>query len=247
MPKNIVIGIVATVIIVVGGGIYYFYPRINITDSTATPIIVWNLIAKENTDPAYAFNPTMPMTDIIVIIGNKQYTVATSYPGGCREITDASRLSKGELSAIICWWGGAGDEYGVFQEGGTLLVKTIGLDSVIHPESVGEYSHVGDFKVLQDVLSDKNARHLDPTSVVKTYQKLARAKSVADLKQSILGGSKLLVQKYDTDLGYHVSADLREYLVVRTIVGDQAVEAASDSLVNLYGPCWGIPDGECRE
>jgi hypothetical protein len=70
----------------------------------------------------------MPKTSVALTAGAETFTVG-SYNGSCAVIADTSwELLEGEVTGVICWWAGGGDEIGVFSEGGRHVIKTGFLD-----------------------------------------------------------------------------------------------------------------------
>jgi hypothetical protein len=106
------------------------------TASSTEPAFTWRLSYHESNDE----NP--PRTDVALIAGTDVYDIG-SYPGSCSEIAPAQRL-EGEVSAVLCWWAGGGDELGVFKENGKYVVK-LGAQDEPTDESQG---FRGDFKQL---------------------------------------------------------------------------------------------------
>lgn len=58
-----------------------------------------------------------------------------TYNGSCSEIA-AENLQENQVSGVLCWWAGAGDEIGVFKEGGEYVVK-VGVQEESTAESEG--------------------------------------------------------------------------------------------------------------
>lgn len=73
------------------------------------------------------------------------------------------------------------------------------------------------------------------------------AKQMTDdtLKASILSGVTALHKAPDAKLHALIADYLVEY--VRRVPHDKDIEAISGELFNLFGACWGIPEGQCRE
>ncbi len=69
--------------------------------------------------------------------------------------------------------------------------------------------------------------------------------SDTDLKKSLIEGLASLNTTYDSGLGLKMSAYLREYSTRG--LSDSTVDSLNNSLIIKLGPCWGIPNGECRE
>lgn len=69
-----------------------------------------------------------------------------NYSGTCN-VLKSDQLLPGEISGVLCWWGGAGQELGIFSEGDTYLLKQ-GYQDEGDAESPG---FRGDFKVKQQL------------------------------------------------------------------------------------------------
>lgn len=64
-----------------------------------------------------------PLTRVTLSVGGTVHDVGT-YAGSCSEIEESAwELLPGERSGVICWWAGGGQEIGVFEEEGKLVVK----------------------------------------------------------------------------------------------------------------------------
>lgn len=64
-----------------------------------------------------------PLTKVTVSWDGVSHDAGT-YSGTCAEIDGSSgTLREGEVSGVLCWWAGAGDEIGVFSENGTFVLK----------------------------------------------------------------------------------------------------------------------------
>ena len=91
----------------------------------ATPTIVWNFKeAGERGNVLYT-------TTVTVNVDGTPYEVGT-YEGKCTEIgvsggMDGTGLVPGEITGVQCWFGGGGDEIGIFNEGGRLIIKSAEL------------------------------------------------------------------------------------------------------------------------
>jgi len=62
-----------------------------------------------------------PRTKVALIADGDVYDMG-AYAGSCSEVA-RENLLPGEVAAVLCWWAGAGDEIGVFKEGGSYAVK----------------------------------------------------------------------------------------------------------------------------
>jgi hypothetical protein len=68
-------------------------------------------------------NTGAQMTKVTVTWDGTSHDAGT-YMGSCAEIDGTNgTLQAGEVSGALCWWAGAGDEVGVFNEGGTYVLK----------------------------------------------------------------------------------------------------------------------------
>lgn len=67
-----------------------------------------------------------------------------------------------------------------------------------------------------------------------------------DLKKEIISGVNLLLANgYETNLGLKISEYAKEYNKRGEV--DLVVDSALNNMLEKFGPCWGIPTGECRE
>ena len=62
-----------------------------------------------------------PRTEVALITGGNAYDAGT-YAGSCAEIA-SENLPENEVSGVLCWWAGGGDEIGVFKEGERYVLK----------------------------------------------------------------------------------------------------------------------------
>ena len=63
----------------------------------------------------------MPQTKVEVFIDGETYDLGTSQ-GSCSELS-AEELQENQVSGALCWYAGAGDEYGVFIENERYVVR----------------------------------------------------------------------------------------------------------------------------
>lgn len=63
-----------------------------------------------------------------------------------------------------------------------------------------------------------------------------------ELKKSLAN----LLAAYDEKLGLQTSAYLREFEYGRKL-NDPEIQSEVDAMLKKYGPCWGIPGGQCAE
>ncbi|MES2994565.1 MAG: hypothetical protein V4681_00815 [Patescibacteria group bacterium] len=81
-----------------------------------------------------------PQTTVTLMHGTESKKVGT-YTGSCAELA-AENLQPGQVSGVLCWFAGGGDEIGVFEEGGEYVVK-VGQQEESTAESNG---FRGDFR-----------------------------------------------------------------------------------------------------
>ncbi len=80
---------------------------------------------------------------------------------------------------------------------------------------------------------------------VSDFQREAKKLSSEKLKQEISSGVNKLLNKYEVVMSYKMSAYIWEYQKRKP--NDAEMALITDSLLNKYGPCWGIPEGQCKE
>lgn len=90
-----------------------------------------------------------PKTTVTLNANGDMYEIGT-YTGSCTTIEGSAwSLQEGEVSGVICWWAGGGNEIGVFNEGGAYVVKHGDLDegSAETPGFRGNFKTLIDLKV----------------------------------------------------------------------------------------------------
>lgn len=86
-----------------------------------------------------------PRTTVALITGDEVHNLG-GYPGSCSEIA-AENLLENEVSGVLCWWAGGGDEIGVFKTGETYAVR-----HGIQEESTAEGDGLrGNFKTIVEL------------------------------------------------------------------------------------------------
>ncbi len=92
----------------------------------------------------------MPYTHVSVLIGETMHDLGT-FVGHCNQIGvngDSNPLLAGELAAVQCWWGGGGNEIGVFaHEDGGYQIMIGDLDE----GGAHDLGIRGNFKIKADV------------------------------------------------------------------------------------------------
>jgi hypothetical protein len=115
-------------------------PENQITTTTAGTVapltFSWRFQTKDSVDGL------APSTQVALFAGGNAYD-AGAYAGSCSEIA-AANLFKDEVSGVLCWFAGGGDEVGVFKEGVGYVLKH-GTQDEGTAEAVG---FRGDFKQI---------------------------------------------------------------------------------------------------
>ena len=75
-----------------------------------------------------------PQTTVMLMHDTESRKIGT-YAGSCAEIA-TENLQPGQVSGVLCWFAGGGDEIGVFEEGGEYVVK-VGQQEESSAESDG--------------------------------------------------------------------------------------------------------------
>ena len=121
MEKALGVVVVAGIVLV---GTLAFVERGQAPEPGATP-------AAEETAPERTFSwrfefkeadgELPPSTHVSLITNGDIYDLGR-YAGSCAKVPEENLLEN-EVSAVLCWWAGAGDELGVFKEGDRYIVK----------------------------------------------------------------------------------------------------------------------------
>lgn len=114
MNKLFIGGIVAIFIVV--GGLYIFTDVLGSSAPEAASI-TWQFT------PAGVDEATGAEKNTVTVTVNGISRDAGTYLGSCQQITGTEALLDNELSGVLCWFAGGGDEVGVFTEGSKLVVK----------------------------------------------------------------------------------------------------------------------------
>jgi hypothetical protein len=78
------------------------------TTTAAQPTFSWRFETKNSE------GGLPPSTQVALFAGGNAYDAGT-YAGSCSEIA-AANLLAGEVSGVLCWYAGGGDEIGVFRD-----------------------------------------------------------------------------------------------------------------------------------
>lgn len=106
--------------VVLAAGAYVLYMRAN-------PPLNTDLLREEFTwvfvDRGVERESGAPTTNVSVKFGGVEKQLGI-YVGNCFAIAGSAwELMPGEVSGAICYWAGGGKEIGIFEEGGTLVIK----------------------------------------------------------------------------------------------------------------------------
>jgi hypothetical protein len=66
-----------------------------------------------------------PRTELSLRAGTRTYAIGEYY-GSCAE--DDTDFLEGQISKVVCWYAGGGNEIGIFEENGTRVVKVGEVD-----------------------------------------------------------------------------------------------------------------------
>jgi hypothetical protein len=100
-------------------------------------------------------------------------------------------------------------------------------------------------QMLNDELATGSLKVFAEEEQIAVDRQEALHMSDAELISEITSGLKTLSQRYSIELGLQTSADLGVYANRR--VCDPTVDALQQSVTQKWGPCWGIPEGQCKE
>ncbi|MFA5991784.1 MAG: hypothetical protein WC794_06090 [Candidatus Doudnabacteria bacterium] len=98
---------------------------------------------------------------------------------------------------------------------------------------------------IKIIKSQRKVTVAQAEKLISDFQKDAKSQSSEKLKQEILTNVKKLMNKYEVVMGYKMSSYIWEYQ--KRNPNDSEINMAVGSMFNKYGPCWGIPDGQCKE
>lgn len=129
--------------VVLAAGAYIWYMRAN-------PPLNTDLLRQEFTwvfvDRGIARESGAPTTEVSVKIAGVEKKLGI-YVGNCFAVAGSGwELLPNEVSGAICYWAGGGKEIGIFEEGGTLVIK----EGEIEEGSAEEPGFRGNF-VLKEV------------------------------------------------------------------------------------------------
>ena len=112
--------IIVTTIVILGGLAYFLQKSglvMRATPRLATSTYVWNV------NSAGEDSQGTPHSQIELIVPGNQYNTGT-YAGICQIIDGVAwKFIRNEVSGVLCWWAGGGDEIGVFEEGNRTVIR----------------------------------------------------------------------------------------------------------------------------
>lgn len=132
MNKRAYIFIVALVIIA-GGISFYFATHKNTVPEVVTPNpeFDWRVIEG----------------DVTLLSEGKEYPIG-NYQGNCTIMASTSwKLLPGEISGVICYFAGGGQELAIFKEGGKYMLK----DGVLEEPTDESQGLRGNFRTLRSI------------------------------------------------------------------------------------------------
>lgn len=100
-------------------------PEAEASVTAARPSFVWEFENAGETEDG------SPRTHVFLVANGERKDLGIS-EGSCA-VLSGDQLEENEITATLCWFAGAGDEYGVFLEGGALTVR-----KGIQQEAAGE-------------------------------------------------------------------------------------------------------------
>lgn len=109
------------VVLILIAGIVYFYAKdtMPVTADLAQNEALsyaWTFTDNGYNEATYANS-----TNVTLTVNGKIYNIGT-YNGSCSEL-GSEALDSNQITGVLCWWAGAGDEIGIFTENGKLVVK----------------------------------------------------------------------------------------------------------------------------
>lgn len=117
MTKRTALAIVIGVVVLVVAYVAYLRTQSPLNTEPVRQEFEWSFV-QSGTRPSGA-----PSTDVTLRVAGVDVPLGT-YVGECFAIPGSSwPLLKDELTGAICYWAGAGTEIGVFEEGGSLVLK----------------------------------------------------------------------------------------------------------------------------
>lgn len=98
--------------------------------------------------------------------------------------------------------------------------------------------------ILNDEMND-DVKSFAQQTMLSNFIKQSKVLSNSELESKLNEGLTTLLSQYDTNTGLWVSANYREY--ENRNLSSTTIDQMRDSVLTKYGPCWGIPEGQCRE
>lgn len=79
------------------------------------PVVSWEFVSEGEAEFG------APITRVFVVSEGNRNDLGTAQ-GSCSELS-STELQENQVSGALCWWAGAGEEFGVFEEQGGFVVK----------------------------------------------------------------------------------------------------------------------------
>jgi hypothetical protein len=98
--------------------------------------------------------------------------------------------------------------------------------------------------MLNDEMATGSIRMYAQQGQLALDERQATGMSTEELKSDLVSG--LTSKQLDTELSIKMSAYYTEFKYHRH-ANDSRIDSLIDSAIKKYGPCWGIPVGQCKE
>jgi hypothetical protein len=100
--------------------------------------------------------------------------------------------------------------------------------------------------ILNDIMATGSIAMYAAQELIAIDTENANEMSDGDLKNEILSDLKLLNTSFDREAALQITADLSVFEDKRHLK-DASIDAFVNGMLIKYGPCWGIPQGQCQE
>jgi hypothetical protein len=123
MNNRVAIGIIVLALGVAAGWIWYVRTHQTMSNEPLREEFTWSFV-----DRGVDASTSVPKTDVALRIAGVDVPLGT-YDGTCTAIAGSSwPFLPNEISGAICYFAGGGKEIGVFEEGGSLVLKQGDID-----------------------------------------------------------------------------------------------------------------------
>ena len=154
--KNVLIAVLVIALIGVAAALGFMLMRnsapVPAAETTTTTDTVSGTVSEPARTYAWSFTPagtgvaSEDRTKVTLTTGGKTYDAGT-YSGSCSVISKADLEDSNERTAVLCYFAGTGDEIGVFDENGKIVLRA---GEVMEPSGEGP-AFRGNFKTLVDI------------------------------------------------------------------------------------------------